>query len=331
MRIFKEGPLLTKGYGWRSYWLTCAMTAAALLVGSLVCVAARAQTVEDGVMLSRDTLCTGVMYTHSRWHRYWEGSLERVNGNLGAVTTQMATASANYGITNRINVIADVPYVWTNASEGVLHGQSGFQDVTLAAKVNALQFRAKEHGTVRAIGVLSTSLPMTNYTPDLQPLSIGLHSRTLQGRATLNYTGRRGLYVNGTSAYTFRGNVQLDRSSYYTNGQLYLSSEVAMPNQFDYGFGVGYYRRDLKLVGTFAQQQTRGGGDIRRQDMPFVSNRMNYSKAGVELQWPLPRRLRDVQYWAAYENTFEGRNVGQANTIRTGLMYTFHRERRTAP
>jgi hypothetical protein len=31
---------------------------------------------------------------------------------------------------------------------------------------------------------------------------------------------------------------------------------------------------------TFSQQTTLGGGDIRRQDMPFVSNRMNLSRIG---------------------------------------------------
>jgi hypothetical protein len=84
----------------------------------------------------------------------------------------------------------------------------------------------------------------------------------------------------------------------------------------------------MKIVGNFAQQQTRGGGDIRRQDMPFVSNRMNYSAAGFEIQYPIPH-LRRLQYWVAYRNVFDGRNVGQANTITTGLMYTFHREGRT--
>ena len=197
-------------------------------------------------------------------------------------------------------------------------------------KVNALRLRIKQTGTLRAIGLLSTTLPMTDYTPDLLPLSIGLHSKTLTGRGTVNYLGSRGLYVNAGAAYTFRGNVTLDRPYYFTNNQLYLSNEVAMPNFFDYSASAGYYHRDLKIVGDFAQQQTRGGGDIRRQDMPFVSNRMNYSAVGFEVQYPIPH-LRDLQYWVAYRNIFNGRNVGQANTITTGVMYTFRRERRTAP
>ena len=195
-------------------------------------------------------------------------------------------------------------------------------------KADAVRLHVKQYGTLRAIALVSTGLPMTNYTPDLQPLSIGMHSKTLTGRGSLNFLGRRGLYLNGAAAYTFRSNVTLDRPYYYTNGQIYLSNEVAMPNVFDYSASVGYYRHDVKIIGNFAQQQTRGGGDIRRQDMPFISNRMNFSAAGFEVQYPIPH-LRRLQYWIAYRNVFDGRNVGQANTITTGLMYTFHRERQT--
>ena len=285
-----------------------------------------AQTMTDGVMLSRGTLCAGALYTHDQWESYWEGALQRVNGNVGTVTTQGISAMANYGIRNWLNVLGSVPYMWTNASQGVLHGQQGFQDLSLAVKAVPLRMRTGRFGTLRGITQVSGSLPMTNYTPDLLPLSIGLHSKTLTGRGMVNYLSNRGAYVNGSLAYTFRDKVTLDRPAYYTNNQLYLSDEVAMPDVFDYGFGVGYYKHDLKAIGTYAEQQTRGGGDIRRQDMPFVSNRMNYKAAGFELQVPIPR-VRELQYWIAYRNVFDGRNVGQASTISTGFMITFHRER----
>ena len=295
-----------------------------------LCAVGKAQTMEDGVMLSQGTLCAGALYTHSQWDSYWEGSLQRVNGNVGTVTTQAVSAMANYGVRDWLNVLGSVPYVWTNASQGVLHGQSGFQDVSLAVKATPLRMKTGQFGTLRGIALIATSLPMTDYTPDLLPLSIGLHSKTLTGRGIVNFLSRQGMYVNASAAYTFRGNVTLDRPYYYTNGQLYLSNEVAMPNVFDYSVGVGYYHHDLKAIGTFAAQQTRGGGDIRRQDMPFVSNRMNYQAAGFEVQYPIPH-LRQLQYWVAYRNVFDGRNVGQSSTITTGMMITLHRERQTTP
>jgi hypothetical protein len=295
-----------------------------------LCQSLHAQTIDDGIMLADKTLCAGALYTHDSWDHYWEGNLERVNGNIGTITTQSLTMAANYGVTSWFDAIINVPYIWTNASKGVLHGQAGFQDLTLAAKFKALSLPVGNHGALRAIAVLSGSLPMTNYTPDLQPLSLGANSKTLSGRITLNYLGRRGLYVNGTAAYTFRGNVTLDRPYYFTNGQLYLSNQVAMPNQFNFGTSVGYRRNNLEIVGDYSQQQTRGGGDIRPQDTPFVSNRTNFSKAGATFKIPVPK-LRNLQYWLLYSNTFQGRNVGQANTITTGLMYTLSFEKRAKP
>ena len=300
----------------------------ALLV--LLCPSLHAQTIDDGIMLADKTLCAGALYTHDSWDHYWEGSLERINGNIGTITTQTLTMAANYGVTSWFDAIVNVPYVWTNASEGVLHGQAGFQDLTLAAKLKAISIPVGHHGALRAMAVLSGTLPMTNYTPDLQPLSLGANSKTLSGRTTLNYLGRRGLYINGTAAYTFRGNVTLDRPSYFTNNQLYLSNEVAMPNQFNFATSIGYRKNNLSILGDYSQQQTRGGGDIRPQDTPFVSNRTNFSKAGATLKLPIPK-LKNMQYWLIYSNTFQGRNVGQSNTITTGLMYTLPFEKRAKP
>lgn len=294
-------------------------------------LAASAQTMEDGIMLARGTLCAGALYTHGQWSQYWEGGLERSNGNIGTVTNQAVSGMATYGITNRINVLGSVPFVWTGASQGVLHPQHGFQDVSAAVKVNAFQLNLNNFGALRAVALVGGSVPITDYSPDQQPLSIGYHSKTAIGRANLNLLGHRGLYVDGSMAYTLRSHITLDRPYYYTDGQLFLTNDVAMPNLFDFGVNAGYYRHDLKLVGNYAQQQSRGGGDIRRQDMPFPSNRMNFSRVGFELQYPLPRKLHALQAWVSYSNVFQGRNVGQSNSVTTGVMYTLQRERRTAP
>ena len=52
-----------------------------------------------------------------------------------------------------------LPYVWTDASQGVLHGMNGFQDLTLAAKYNLLQTPFTKRGYLRAIVVGSLGAP----------------------------------------------------------------------------------------------------------------------------------------------------------------------------
>jgi len=298
--------------------------AAAITLGA---TAAHAQTTDDGIMLSRFKYCTGVFYTYDTWDHYWEGTNFRSNANIGAITTRNVSYVGNYGLTDHINLLVNVPYIWTSASQGVLHGQRGWQDLTVSVKAKVLSVPVRSIGAVRAIAVVSGSIPMSDYTPTDAPLSIGTQSKQVAGRATLNYLGKNGVYLNAGMAYTFRDVVTINQPEYYTNGQLYLSNQVSMPNTFDYNVGGGYRRNDMTLVVTYSDHQTRGGGDIRPQDMPFLSNRQLYSRIGGTVTIPVPR-MHDLQYWAIYNYTLNGRNVGQANTATVGMLYTFNFEKR---
>jgi hypothetical protein len=286
----------------------------------------QAQTIDDQIMVPGRTLFTGVLYTHDSWDNYWEGTLKRVNGNVGTITTQAATWWGTYGVTDRLNVIASVPYVWTRPSQGVLLGMKGFQDLTLAAKYGVFQRPLTKLGSLRVIAVGSGGIPLTDYTPDFQPLSIGLASKRISGRLTLNFQADAGWFVNGSAAYTWRANVKLDRPYYFTENRLFFTDEVEMPGVFDYLVTAGYVRKGLMIPVTFTQQRTQGGGDIRRQDMPFVSNRMNFSRVHAMVRYPLPR-FNSLSVWFGYGYTVDGRNVGQAGTITAGLLYTLPFER----
>jgi len=296
---------------------------AAMFLVLTPCAIGLAQTIDDGIMVPKNSLFGGTLYTHDAWDHYWEGALNRTNGNLGTVSTQSVNYFANFGAIKRLNVMGTVPFIWTNASQGVLHPQRGFQDLTLGAKYRLLVVQTGSRGAIEILPAVSGSIPMTNYSPDFQPLSIGFAAKTIAPRLTANFQGFGGVYLNGTAAYVFRSIVTLDRPYYFTSDQLTLSNQVAMPNQFDYTVSAGYRGHNMMFIGSFARQQTRGGGDIRRQDMPFVSNRMNFSKGGASAVVPIPF-VKNLQGWFMYSNTFDGRNVGQSNTFTTGLMYMIH-------
>src|SRR5690349_2291127 len=84
---------------------------------SLLGIKASAQTTTDGLMMGKNLFCTGFMYTHDQWTSYWEGKLKRENGNIGDLTTQSLSYYGVYGITGKLNVIAMLPYVKTEASQ----------------------------------------------------------------------------------------------------------------------------------------------------------------------------------------------------------------------
>lgn len=303
--------------------MTRGATVLSFLLLALAATTLRAQTLTDGLLLPRQALGTGLIYTHDSWSEYWEGTLQRENGNIGTITTQSVTWMAGYGVTDRLSVIAMLPYVWTHASQGPLHGMGGWQDVTLVAKYQLLATPFTDRGTLRAIVVGAAGIPASNYTPDFQPLSIGLASRRFSGRMTLNFQAHQGWFLNGSAAYTWRAKVTLDRPAYYTNGQLYLSNEVAMPHMVDYTVSAGYLRGRLCIPLSVSQQRTLGGGDIRRQDMPFVSNRMDFVKLDALGMYTLPTP-RELAIRVGISRIVSGRNVGQATTVQSGLVYTFH-------
>ncbi len=279
-----------------------------------------AQTIDDGIMLSKGMLFSGDLYVHESWSQYWEGTLKRENDNIGTITTQANIWFANYGVVERVNLIAAVPYVWTRASRGVLHGINGFQDLTLAAKFNAFEHKAPRSGVLRAIAVISAGIPLTDYNPELPPLSLGSGSFRMSWRGTVNFQSNPGWFVNGSTAFTTRADATLDRPYFFTDDEFVMSNRVPMPDVVDYTLSAGYLKNGLMATGSFTQQRTQGGGDIRRQDMPFVSNRMNFSKVGAMVMYPIPK-LRGLALQLSYARVIEGRNVGQSNTFTTGFFY----------
>jgi hypothetical protein len=93
-----------------------------------------AQTDIDAIMMGKNLFCTGIMYNGSNWDQYWEGTLKRENANLGTVSTNMIGPMGSLGISSKLNVIFNLPYVSTNASAGQLRGFQGFQVLSLWLK-----------------------------------------------------------------------------------------------------------------------------------------------------------------------------------------------------
>jgi hypothetical protein len=283
---------------------------------------ARAQTLDDGVMLPRHQLRVGVEYGHDRWDQYWEGTLRRSNENIGALTTRSVTWTAGYGLTSRLSLLAALPHVRTHASEGVLQEMRGWQDLTVAAKMGLFERRLADRATLGTVLLAAAAVPTSDYTPDFLPLSIGLGVRRATARGVMHLQDRSGVFVEAGAGYSWRSTVHLDRPAYYTDGRLVLSDEVAMPDVFDYAVGAGFQGGGLQLPIMLVGQRTLGGGDIRRQDMPFVSNRMDFVRLQARAMYALPR-ARGVMLGAGLARTLTGRNVGQSTTLWAGLTTVF--------
>ncbi len=283
-------------------------------------VAVSAQNEQDALMMSKNNLCVAGGFGYNSWTNYWEGTFKRDNDNIGRFSTTSAMLMLNYGINKNLNIMASLPYVSTKVTKGTLSGLNGFQDVSFFVKWQPItkQF-GKQKVSVYAVG--GFSIPTNNYNVDFMPMCIGMGSNVLSGRVIADIQ-RNKFFATASAAYLYRSNVEIDRPAYYTDHQI-NSNEVKMPNAGNFQFRTGYRSPRISAEAFIDNMTTFGGFDIRKNDMPFVSNEMNGTKAGLEGKYYLAK-IPALGIHANLWYTLAGRNVGQAAGFMTTVVYTLN-------
>jgi hypothetical protein len=277
----------------------------------------QAQTDADAIMMAKNNFCVGGMYSYSSWKNYWEGTLKRDNQNLGTVSTQMIGVMGNYGISKKLNVLVGIPYVQTKASAGTLHGQKGIQDLSLWLKWMPVEKQIGS-GTLSIYGIGGVSFPTSNYVADFLPLSIGLHSTNLTLRAMADYQ-LGSFFATVSGSYVVRSNVTIDRTAYYTT-EMHYTNKVEMPNAAEFNLRIGYRTDRLIAEAVAGNWTTLGGFDITRNNMPFPSNKMNSTAAGINIKYNV-KAVNGLSLIGGGSYIVAGRNVGQATTFNGGIFY----------
>jgi hypothetical protein len=280
---------------------------------------ASAQMENDGIMIPKNYLCPGIMYGNSNWSNYWEGTYKRNSGNIGTVNSNMYSLMVTYGVTNNLIATVSLPYITTHASAGTLHTQKGLQDLALNVKWKAIKLQEGSN-KLAVFASITGSIPVSNYQADYLPLALGSHSKDITGRLVIDYNYGKAFFT-GSGAYMSRGNTAIDRSSYYTTELIY-SNQVELPAMSNYNFRTGYRSKYLIVEGVADISTSIGGFDIRKNDMPFPSNRMNMSTLGGNLRYRT-KSLYNLELTLGDDYVVKGRNVGQANMIHGGLSYIF--------
>ena len=289
------------------------------VVWAAICQMAFAQMPNDGLMMQKRQWCTLLQYTQSSWDEYWEGAGKRSNANLGTFTGQNIMLMTNYGISDRLNVMAGVPYVWTGSSDSYLQGQRGLQDLSVFLKYEIVK-KALAGGEFKVQATGGASMPLTDYVPDFLPFSIGLQSKTASLRGILNFTHGSGLYITAQAGHSWRSRIEIDRDSYLYNYELQYTNEVPVPNVFDATGRLGFINRKVQAELNFDYFSGLSGDDIRYNDMPFPTNKMRAATAGIFAKYFIWKGLA-VQ--AAAGKVLNGRNVGQSTTFSGGFTWFF--------
>lgn len=293
---------------------------AVLAVGLGISHASIAQTPWDEVMMGKGEICAALIYEHSTWDQYWEGTYLRSNANIGTFTRQTAMPMIAMGLTKKINIIASLPYINTEASGGTQAGQSGIQDLSISAKVDWLQ---KQVGNGKLLFLTNAhfSTPVGNYLSDYMPFSLGVGAPELGLRGIAGYKMDNGLIFRAAAAYLWRGQTEVERDYYYENGSVY-SSFMNVPNALNFHGAIGYWAFDnrLRMEATFMSLNCLTGDDIRSYNRPQPTNKMEVSQVGGWVQYFI-KSDQGLGALAYFNQTISGRNMGKATTIGVGLTY----------
>jgi hypothetical protein len=286
---------------------------------------ANAQTEIDGIMMSKNQLCTGAVFQYGAWSNYWEGTFKRDNQNLGTVSNNNISINGNYGVSDKLNVIVSLPYIATKASEGTLKGQNGLQDLSATIKYMPIEKTIGE-AIYSLYTIAGISIPTSNYVADYLPLSIGLQSRTATFRLMGDYQ-RGNFFTTVSAAYQKRGAITIDRNAYFTTEMVY-SNEVVMPDVINVNFRMGYRSSRWIAEAILDNQVTQGGFDITKNNMPFPSNTMNAHRIGMHTKYTFPSK-EALSLVGGFNHVLDGRNVGQTNAIYAGFFYIINFNKKT--
>ncbi|MBK9736279.1 MAG: transporter [Saprospiraceae bacterium] len=288
-----------------------------------------AQSPTDALMMKKNELCIAAIYQHDTWDHYWEGTLLRDNQNIGTLTRNNIVPMIAYGLTQKLNVIISLPYISTSASGGQSAGVSGFQDFSIFAKYKVLDID-NPNGSFQAFATGGYSLPSTNYLSDYMPLNLGLGTNELSLRAILKYEHKSGLYLRGSFAYLYRTTTEAERSYYYADKGIYTTT-MDVPNATvgEAALGMWLLGRSIQLEAAVIKQTAQSGDDIRRQNAPQPTNKMNVSNANASLRF-FPKFIKGFSIITGFTKVLEGRNIGKSTIISGGLTYQFNTKKQTA-
>lgn len=281
-----------------------------------------AQTPTDAIFMPKGQICLAAIYGHETWDEYWEGTLKRENGNIGTLTRQTILPMFALGLHDRINVLAALPWMKTEASAGQVTGASGLQDWSIWLKGDLMNLPLGNNN-LALLATASLSGPASNYLPDFAPFNLGLGCIESSLRLMLHYEMEKGPYARLHGAYHLRGTSTIERDYYYTTHGVY-SDQVNIPEAVTYGavLGTWLFGKSMRVQAAFDGLNTLGGFDIRRQDAGFPSNKMLFTRVGLDAQYHFSF-LPGLGVVASGSRILTGRNVGQSTALSFGVIYFF--------
>ncbi|HSL85221.1 MAG TPA: hypothetical protein VLF66_20805 [Thermoanaerobaculia bacterium] len=273
------------------------LAAGAALLAALSLPAAAPALDLNGFLPAAGEGAAALSYTAESYDEFWAGETKVQEPALGEVETSSLSLWFRWGFTDRLSVVANLPYVDVSTD-----GFAGLEDDGLADLEALLLFRLLEtssgalnHRLVAGAGVRT---PASDYEGNA-PISLG----------------------DDTTDALLRLVYQLQNGGFYVSQQVGydLRSDDA-PDNFPLFTEVGYTYGAFTFSGFYKKLVADGGTDIGDPGFTFPSNQEEYERVGAKVFGRFTDRIGGAL--SAF-TTLDGRNTGQTTGVSAGIVLDF--------
>lgn len=276
-----------------------------------------AQGLIDGFFNKKGEANLSLSYSYSTYDSFYVGKtkVEGVPAH-NEITQDIFNFYANYGITDRLTAIVNLPYISSNGkgNPDPINGtteQKDIQDLSVALKYN-LHNETLKHGTMTYFAALGGSMPL-GYEPT-GILSIGNGAPTLDAKLGMHYKNNGGFFGTVALGYTVRGEAD-------NNFNLGDGSDFDAPNSVNTLIKVGYSASIIYLDAWFDSQSTsKKGIDIGGPGFfgNFPETKVDYARVGGNVYVPI---ASNFGINAGVGTIVDGRNIGKGTTYTGGVVF----------
>lgn len=271
-----------------------ALLGASLLLAAPPSNPAAAQDL-NGFTPERGQGTVALSVTTESFDRFWVGTRKVEDPGIGRYRTDSAALWMTYGITERLALVANVPYVEVDGDGPANFTDGAAQDLSLLITARLASSGDARHGLLASAGLRT---PMSDYEAD-QPVAVG--DGTTDALLRLVYQFATGpWYLSQQVGFDLRGEDAPDGFPLYT----------------EVGRSLGRFTVSLFHLLAIAD----GGTDIGDPGFTFPSNQEEVQRAGAKLY----ARVSDRWGLAvAGFTTVDGRNTGDSDGVSAALVAGF--------
>src|SRR5436305_7779393 len=239
----------------------------------------------NGFLPARGHVDTALSYTSENYDKFWVGKTKVFDPGVGKVDIKSTSLWLQWGLTDDLALVADLPYV-DDSSNGLGHFKdSGLQDLSALLKYRFFSSRPD-----RLVGGLGVRVPATSYEGNL-PVTRGHHTTDVLFRLVYQYQAEH-FYFSQQVGYDLRNK--------------------DAPNSFPLYTELGFTAGPVTYTGFYSRLVTNSGTDIGDPGFTFPSNRQEYSRLGAKVYGRVTDRFGPSP---AYYQTLDGRNVGDSRGL----------------